>query len=752
LACCNEQLAPFNLARVSSLESLDVVVFRFINGTLQNSFFDSIMPIFASNVWFWPIIIILGIAALWKGGTRGRLCVFLLVLVLPLGDAWLTNSIKNAVDRLRPCQALDGVHLLIGCGNSGSMPSAHASNWFAATMVAGIFFRRSLRFMLPLAITVAFSRVYNGVHFPGDVLAGAAIGAGYGAASLFGLEFIWQFAGRRWFPLWWQRLPSLLLRGAETPLSESQISNLKSQIDAHWLRLGYLLVAFVFVGRLVYIASDNIELSEDEAYQWLWSKHLALSYFSKPPLIAYVQWIGTHLFGDAEFGVRFFSPVCAAISGFLLLRFFARHASTRAGFWLVLIINVTPLLAVGSTLMTVDPLLVLFWTAAMLAGWRAVQVDGRTRDWFWVGLWMGFAFLSKYTALLQWLCWAVFFVLWKPARAHLRRPGPYAALLVNLLCAVPVIAWNAQNGWITAAHVGTDAKLSKPWRFDPSNILEFLGGTAGLLHPIFFVAMVWAAIAMWKRHGARTSCPPVVEQIEARGQDVRAPLLYYFFAMGAPVFLVHLLYTLHSSVLVNWIAAAVIPLFCLMVIFWENRYREGCIVVRRWLAVAALFGLAAVIFLHETDLAKKIAGHPLPSKADPLRRVRGWKEMARIVEREREKFSADGKSVFVIGGHYGTASVLSFYMPAARTNVTVAPLVFYRKMPRPNTQFFFWPSYAESRRGQNALYVQEKNAPEPAPRDIVKQFASVEEIGFFPVTYRGRALHHVQIFACRELR
>ena len=84
--------------------------------------------------------------------------------------------------------------------------------------------------------------------------------------------------------------------------------------------------------------------------------------------------------------------------------------------------------------------------------------------------------------------------------------------------------------------------------------------------------------------------------------------------------------------------------------------------------------------------------------------------------------------------------------------MTVAPLVFYRKMPRPNTQFFFWPSYAESRRGQNALYVQEKNAPEPAPRDIVKQFASVEEIGFFPVTYRGRALHHVQIFACRELR
>jgi hypothetical protein len=262
--------------------------------------------------------------------------------------------------------------------------------------------------------------------------------------------------------------------------------------------------------------------------------------------------------------------------------------------------------------------------------------------------------------------------------------------------------------------------------------------------------MAWAAIAMWR--GARTSHPRVDAGIETPGQDVRAPLLRYFFAMGAPVFLVHLLYSLHSSVLVNWIAAAVIPLFCVMVLFWENRYEEGSVVVRRWLAVAALFGLAAVIFLHETDLAKKIAGQPLPPKLEPLRRVRGWKDMARIVEHEREKFAVDDKPVFVIGGHYGTTSLLSFYMPAARTNVTTAPLVYYRKMPRPTTQFYFWSSYAETRRGQNALYVQEKNNREPPPRDIVKQFASVEEIGFFPVLYRGRALHHVQIFACRDLR
>ncbi len=619
-----------------------------------------------------------------------------------------------------------------GCADSGSMPSGHAANWFAATMVAWLFYRGTLGFMLSLACVVAFSRVYNGVHYPTDVMAGALVGAGSGLAFVIAANAVWQSTTRRWFPMWFKALPSLVPDRRPGSSGDSSVPGPTPAPPDHWLRLGYVLIALTLIARLGYLASERIELSEDEAYQWLWSKHLALSYFSKPPLIAYVQWLGTHLFGDTQFGVRFFSPVCAALGSLAALRFFSKYVNARAGFWLVAIINVTPLLALGSVLMTVDPLLVLFWTLAMFAGWRAVQPDGTARHWMLVGLWMGFAFLSKYTALLQWLCWALFFGLWKPARIHLRRPGPYLALLVNLLCAVPVLVWNAQHGWITVAHVANNANVDEGWKFDWRAPLKFLGGTFGLLHPIFFIATAWAAIGLWKRSG-------------------REPLLRFFFAMGVPLFVGYAFYTLHSSGELNWIAASVIPLLCLMVVFWERRFAENARHVRAWLTIAMLSGAFLVVIMHETDLVKKITGFYLPAKADPIRRVRGWTRMAELVTRERERLMAEGKPVFVIGGHYGTSGLLSFYMPEARKEVNATPLVYYRHTAKPNTQFYFWPSYVGARRGQNAIYVQEKSRAAPAPPDVVKKFASVMEIGRFPIIHRHRVLHQVQIFACRDL-
>jgi membrane-associated phospholipid phosphatase len=735
------------------LQSLDVTLFRFINASLGNSFFDRLMPFLSDSPWFACFFFAGAVLLVWKGGARGRICALMLALSLFLGNWLVCDSIKNAVARLRPFQTLPDTILRVGRGGSFSMPSSHAANWFCLTMVFLVYYRRTVRAMLPLALLVCFSRVYNGVHYPGDVLAGAVLGAGYSAAVIWLCDALWQFLGPRWFPLWKGQLPSLI-HPVAGPAGPDTAGGQKVR-DAQWLRLGYLLAAFLLLVRLAWLASGRIELSEDEAYQWLWSKHPALSYYSKPLLIACAQFLGTHLWGDNEFGVRFFSPVIAAIMSILVLRFMAREAGGRTAFVLLLVMTACPLLALGSVVMTVDPLSVLFWTTALLAGWRAAGPAGTTRQWLWTGLWMGLGFLSKPTNLVQFVCWAVFFLLWPPARLHLRRPGPWLALLIAALCSLPVVIWNSQHDWIMAAHVASDGKLGEKWQ--RTYTLDFLGGEAGVLNPVFFAGALWAAIGFWRK-------------------GRREPLQLYLFSMGAPLFLMYLLVSFHSRLELNWIAPCIVPLFCLMAIYWTARWSGFASILKPCLAIGIGAGVFAVVLAHDTQLLNKLVHRRLPARLDVMRRVRGWKEMAQIVGQARQEVAAQGKPAFIICEHYGFTSQLSFYLPEAKSRVNTDPLVFYRVTPKPDNQFYFWPNYL-NRAGQNALFVREVELPRlrpdwlsrwwnqsgdlyakddplphPLPAEVLEEFDSVSNLGIKDVMTGGEVVRRIQLFECRNLR
>jgi membrane-associated phospholipid phosphatase len=199
-------------APMSWLQSLDVSLFRFVNHTLSNPWFDAVMPWLSGNALFVPLVLLAVAVVVWRGRGRGVLFLLLLAVAVGVTDGLVCNTLKHAFGRVRPCAALEGVHLLVGCSGSGSLPSSHAGNWFAGAMVAFLFHRRSWRVMLPLAMIISFSRVYNGVHYPSDVTVGGILGAGTGFAVVFGFNATWNWAGRKWFPRWYEQLPSLIPR------------------------------------------------------------------------------------------------------------------------------------------------------------------------------------------------------------------------------------------------------------------------------------------------------------------------------------------------------------------------------------------------------------------------------------------------------------------------------------------------------------------------------------------------------------
>jgi membrane-associated phospholipid phosphatase len=783
------------------LQTLDESAFRFVNSSVANPFFDWLMPFASSPPYFGTVVALLIVLLIWKGGRRGPVCAVMLLLGLIIGDS-IINVMKHAVARPRPFLGMIDVTRRVGIGASFSMPSAHAANCFSAMMITFFYYRRSIRILLPVAVLVGLSRIYNGVHYPSDVLVGAILGAGYGAAIVWSLDALWKNFGPKWFPIWFEAMPSLMVPNETSsprpsPRRKSEQQDLmhlsrvlsashqeereKDKLSVHtetekkvrdlqWLRFGYVVIGALLLARLLFLASGKLELSEDEAYQWIWSKHPALSYYSKPLMIAYTQWLGTHIWGDTEFGVRFFSPVFGALLSVVILRFVARVARGRAGVWLIAIITTAPLMALGSILMTIDPLSVFFYTLAMIIGWRAIQETGTLRDWLIVGAFMGLGLLSKYTNLFQLASWALVFAAIPTARKHLRTPGPYLALLIVALCSLPIVIWNRQHGWITVEHVATDGNLHQKLQLQWKYVGRFLSAEFGLLNPFWVIGTLVAVFALcWRRN--------------------RTQLNVYLFNMGAPVVFTYFLLSFHTRILENWIVPAVIPWFMLTVMWWQSiwpsvqRWSHWFLkFVRRGLRIGIVLGLVigafVVVLAHDTRLLSKMLGRTLPPSRDPLHRVHGWKEMAAIVGKERAKLEAEsGKPTFIIGEHYGFTAEVTFYLPEAKTNVVNAPLVYFYSTPHPMNQFYFWPSYT-NRVGDNAILMMEvdrddlrkdwfkrwwnregglfENAPpklKAPPPSVVKQFDSVTNIGVFDVNYRDLGvMRRVQLYACRNLK
>src|ERR1700682_4263208 len=197
------------------------------------------------------------------------------------------------------------------------------------------------------------------------------------------------------------------------------------------------------------VAAAWTPLTFDDAYYWMWSKHLAGGYYDHPPGVAVVIRLGTMVAGDTELGVRLVSILLGLPMGWAGDRTAAiLFGDMRVAAPATILLNVTLMAAVGTLIVTPDsPLLVassfvLFFLAKVLE-------TGRGAWWLAVGPAVGAALLSKYTALLFGPAILIWLVSVPGLRRWLISPWPYLGGIVALAIFSPVILWNADHEWVS---------------------------------------------------------------------------------------------------------------------------------------------------------------------------------------------------------------------------------------------------------------------------------------------------------------
>ena len=406
------------------------------------------------------------------------------------------------------------------------------------------------------------------------------------------------------------------------------------------------------------VAATWTPLTFDEAYYWMWSKHLAFGYYDHPPGVALVIRLGTMIAGDTELGVRLVSVLLALPMSYAVYRaaailFGGRRVASTA----TILLNVTLMAAIGTLIVTPDsPLLVA--SSFIVLCLAKVLETGRGAWWLAVGAAVGAALLSKYTAMFFGPAILIWLVSVPKLRHWLISPWPYLGGLVSLLMFMPVILWNADHHWVSFIKQLGRSRIED---FKPAFIGELIPTQIAFATPLVFILGAMGLYALIKRDGGASA---------ARG------LLNAIFWTIVVYFIWH---SLHARVEANWFAP-VYPVFAMAAAVAANltrwdRYQQRVVdFCLRWAAPTGILMFALLIVQANTGV---LSGY---RRDATVRSVGvGWRELADGIEAVRARTGA----TCVLAPDYGTTGWLAFYLPKGTCVTQLMQRIRWVNMPEP---------------------------------------------------------------------
>lgn len=425
------------------------------------------------------------------------------------------------------------------------------------------------------------------------------------------------------------------------------LKSMTARPETRWRVAAVGVVGYLFLLRLFYMGLPDLMM--EEAYYWNYAKHPALGYLDHPPMVAWLIWLGTAIFGDTETGVRIGAFVCWCLTGmfgYLMARNLTDKSTALRS---LMLLAVMPFFFFSGLMMTPDAPLTAAWAGALYFLQRAL-IGEKRGAWWGVGLCVGLGMLSKYTIALLGPATLVFVLMDRRLWHWLRMPGPYISAAVAAVVFSPVIIWNMQNDWASFAFQSV-RRLEEKASF---GLPLLIGSVFLLVTP--FGAIAAAKVLSKRRGGGRAAGeydPPVRRRMRFAIAYALAPLAVFFF------------FSLRHDPKLNWTGPlwlAVMPFIAGDLLPKPGEVFSSATEAGRRLwrptIIACMLGYG--LFLHYVSLG--IPGIPYPKHLHMV----GWGDLAQQVEAIEEDLEEHSgfEPLVVALDHYSIASHLAFYRNA----------------------------------------------------------------------------------------
>jgi len=400
-----------------------------------------------------------------------------------------------------------------------------------------------------------------------------------------------------------------------------------------------LLLLGIAAFRIGFLLVNGLDLIGDESYYWDWSRQLDWCYYSKPPMVAWLNALSTAVFGAVTWAVRLPTVLLGTLFLWLFYvtakAFHGRHAAALA----LLLILATPINVLANFLMTIDPPLYCFWMMTLYFLRRAI-FEQQPQAWLWAGCASAAALLSKQVALALPILLLIFLAS-DGERRHLLRKQFLLYLLPIVLVAGILLYWNAQHGWVMFDH--SKQHFGNHQAFDlrkhVADAGDFLLYQLLLLSPILWLLLVIDAVLSLLNYKSLNS--------EQR----------FLWLMGPLAVLAVLILSLLQKAQGNWPMAFYFSGLMLL---------AGKAVAGRWqrgLRYALWLGYALVTITYLLPILIQASG--LQNSAfDPTKRFKHSQALAVEINFERMLSLPNLDDSFIVAlGHRYLASQLAFYLP-----------------------------------------------------------------------------------------